>query len=108
MSNRMTTTKHGEGLSSNKNNHEKIILCLTFLHITRVMEILLRLAKTLVARTLLQRKNKEPCGHKRAAKAAQSEQGVPCSSLFITKTRQYNFDPLKPHFYIVKLGFTGV
>ena len=26
----------------------------------------------------------------------------------ITKTRQYNFDPLKPHFYIVKLGFTGV
>ena len=29
-------------------------------------------------------------------------------SLFITKTRLYNFDPLKPHFYIVKLGFTGV
>ena len=22
----------------------------------------------------------------------------------ITKTRLYNFDPLKPHFYIVKLG----
>ena len=28
--------------------------------------------------------------------------------LFITKTRLYNSDPLKPHFYIVKLGFTGV
>ena len=28
--------------------------------------------------------------------------------LFITKTRLYNFDPLQPHFYIVKLGFTGV
>ena len=28
--------------------------------------------------------------------------------LFITKTRLYKFDPLKPHFYIVKLGFTGV
>ena len=27
---------------------------------------------------------------------------------YITKTRLYNFDPLKPHFYIVKLGFTGV
>ena len=27
--------------------------------------------------------------------------------MHITKTRQYNFDPLKPHFYIVKLGFTG-
>ena len=24
----------------------------------------------------------------------------------ITKTRLYNFDPLKPHFYIVKVGFT--
>ena len=29
-------------------------------------------------------------------------------SLSITKTYLYNFDPLKPHFYIVKLGFTGV
>ena len=28
--------------------------------------------------------------------------------LVITKTYLYNFDPLKPHFYIVKLGFTGV
>ena len=26
----------------------------------------------------------------------------------IRKTCLYNFDPLKPHFYIVKLGFTGV
>ena len=26
----------------------------------------------------------------------------------ITKTCLYKFDPLKPHFYIVKLGFTGV
>ena len=26
----------------------------------------------------------------------------------ITKTRLYNFDPLKSHFCIVKLGFTGV
>ena len=28
--------------------------------------------------------------------------------MHITKTCLYNFDPLKPHFYIVKLGFTGV
>ena len=27
--------------------------------------------------------------------------------LFIRKTCIYNFDPLKPHFYIVELGFTG-
>ena len=26
----------------------------------------------------------------------------------ITKTCLCNFDPLKPHFYIEKLGFTGV
>ena len=26
----------------------------------------------------------------------------------ITKTYLYNYDPTKPHFYIVKLGFTGV
>ena len=26
----------------------------------------------------------------------------------ITKTRLYSFDPLKPHFYTVKRGFTGV
>ena len=26
----------------------------------------------------------------------------------ITKTYLYNFDPLKPHFYVVKLGFTRV
>ena len=26
----------------------------------------------------------------------------------VTNTRLCNFDPLKPHFYIVKLGFTGV
>ena len=30
------------------------------------------------------------------------------SDLSITKTSLYNFDPLKPHFYIVKLGFRGV
>ena len=28
--------------------------------------------------------------------------------IIIKKTCLYNFDPLKPHFYIVKLGFTGV
>ena len=28
--------------------------------------------------------------------------------LNITKTYLHKFDPLKPHFYIVKLGFTGV
>ena len=33
---------------------------------------------------------------------------VPFKSMHITKTCLYNFDPLKPHFNIVKLGFTGV
>ena len=30
------------------------------------------------------------------------------SKRIITKTHLYNFDPLIPHFYIVKLRFTGV
>ena len=33
---------------------------------------------------------------------------VDVSTEGITKTCLYNFDPLKPHFYIVKLGLTGV
>ena len=36
------------------------------------------------------------------------ESSDPPISLTITKTRLYNFEPLKPHFYKVKLGFTGV
>ena len=31
-----------------------------------------------------------------------------CRFCHITKICLYNFDPLKPHFYIKKLGFTGV
>ena len=31
-----------------------------------------------------------------------------CGPDVITKTYLYNFDPIKPHFYIVKLGFTRV
>ena len=27
---------------------------------------------------------------------------------YITETRLYSFDPLQPHFYTGKLGFTGV
>ena len=33
---------------------------------------------------------------------------IVCCYSSITKTCLYNSDPLKPHFYIVKLGFTGV
>ena len=32
---------------------------------------------------------------------------IVCTCQNIMKTCLYNFDPLKPHFYIVKLGFTG-
>ena len=34
--------------------------------------------------------------------------GLLPGDVFITKTYLYNFDPLKPHFHVVKLGFTGV
>ena len=30
------------------------------------------------------------------------------NQLDITKTYLYNFDPFKPNFYTVKLGFTGI
>ena len=49
-----------------------------------------------------------------ACASAQSDQGLRCQltksldTTKCTKTRLYNLDPLKPHFYIVKLGFTGV
>ena len=36
-----------------------------------------------------------------------SYQDLHCHAV-ITKTCLYNSDPLKPHIYIVKLGFTGV
>ena len=36
------------------------------------------------------------------------ENDGPSPYCIITETRLYNFDPLKPQFYIVKLGFTGV
>ena len=39
---------------------------------------------------------------------AHKTNGLPGAAYDITKTYLYNFDPLKPHFYIVKLGFTGV
>ena len=34
--------------------------------------------------------------------------GAQVNSWIITKTCLYNFDPRKPLFYIIKLGFTGV
>ena len=42
-------------------------------------------------------------------KAVICDCGISWLSLhIITKTYLYNFDPLKPNFFIVKLGFTGV
>ena len=42
------------------------------------------------------------------ARAVEPRAGISCRLSSITKTCLYNFDPLKPHFYIIKLGFTGV
>ena len=42
----------------------------------------------------------------RMRKVRRFRSSYACES--ITKTRLYNFYPLKPHFYIVKLGFTSV
>ena len=39
---------------------------------------------------------------------AHSQRNISHVVAHITKTCLCNFDPLKPHFYIVKVGFTGV
>ena len=44
----------------------------------------------------------------RATSVADNRLTISAVIHYITKTYLYNFDPLKPHFYIVKLGFTGV
>ena len=40
--------------------------------------------------------------------AAPAQVEVMTKIVAITKTYLYNFDPLKPHFSVVKLGLTGV
>ena len=48
---------------------------------------------------------KTSCGYSSLSESMVSEVDF---IVFITKTCLYNFDPLKPHFHIVKLGFTEV
>ena len=51
----------------------------------------------------------EVCHHKINTKTPfESLKEIKGIKLDITETCLYNFDPLKPQFYIVKLGFTGV
>ena len=44
----------------------------------------------------------------RRTRSFRSDTTTSLAESLITKSCLYNFDPLKPHFYIVKLGFTGV
>ena len=53
-------------------------------------------------------KGKRPVSARTQAKGKLTVKKTAFSSPPITKTCLYNFDPLKPHFYIVQLGFTGV
>ena len=59
--------------------------------------------------TLLEKQSKGLNGHlKPEQKKTRKRTSVWNKPSFsITKTYLYNFDPLTPHFYIVKLGFTG-
>ena len=45
---------------------------------------------------------------KSACAFAQSDQNLRWAHFNITKTCLCNFDPLKPHFYVEKMGFAGV
>ena len=57
-----------------------------------------------------EKKNKQKKKTKNYAHGAIIRLNTVCTVClnYITKTCLYSFDPLKPHFYIVKLGFTGV
>ena len=44
------------------------------------------------------------CQNKCSKKQIKTDEKI----FYITKTYLYKFDPFKPHFYKVKLGFTGV
>ena len=67
----------------------------------------------MMCQILFSRKNKKNLINLLSAESVHSmvsvsiRKGLFCN-VIITKTCLYNFDPLKPHFYIVKLGFTGV
>ena len=53
---------------------------------------------------LLSREN----GPSRNVWIAKEDLCFPHTESVIMKTCLYNFDPLKPHFYMAKLGFTGL
>ena len=53
--------------------------------------------------------NKSPRRINHKATKGKTNTGTTALEVYgIMKTCLYNFDPLKPHFYVVKLGFTGV
>ena len=57
---------------------------------------------------LTDRVNATSEGYNQTVRIGLSDPLLVAIATSITKTRLCNFDPLKPHFYIVKLGFTGV
>ena len=67
-------------------------------------KILNKISKTIICTSLSHKKKMYKISDdfdQRCKKSCRQELGI-------TKTRLYNIDPLKPHIYIVKLGFTGV
>ena len=59
-------------------------------------------SETHIIRNTVMKQSKRLNGHQKP----EYKKTTNCT--IITKTYLYNFDPLKPHLYIVKLGFTGV
>ena len=56
----------------------------------------------------LSKRCRKDSNHSFTGQASSSKRLTSNLHILITKTCLYIFDPLKPHFYIVKLGFTGV
>ena len=69
-------------------------------------DCLLSPCETVCMKCLMLNFKETPCIKCQILFAGKSKKNVLNAELFITKTCLYNFDPLKPHFHIVKLGFT--
>ena len=98
---------HSKGISVEKARHPCVRMCVVLLFVCFVLVLfcfvvllLLLLLFSLVFTNI----NSTFCFQIIAVVSVPSN----ITSLHITKTYLYNFDHLKPRFYIVKLGFTGV
>ena len=80
-----------------------VVVWIIFSSILQIWYVEIRISRSISESPLEFEITRGDCSTEDAKESPQSQ-----IMAYITKTYLYNFDPLKPHFYIVKLGFTGV